>query len=167
MSSILNNSYGVANNEKHTKVMVCEPLECLLSPGAKLPIRAHDSDAGADLHAYFGEYAQETSITIMPGEQMLVDTGVAMKIPVGYGGFVGPRSSQRKARITSWGEGIIDSAYRGTVKVILANMGSEPYVFKHGDRIAQIVISPVVLCDFVDVWNDTARGTGGFGSTGK
>jgi dUTP pyrophosphatase len=143
------------------------PLECLLSPGAKLPVRAHDSDAGADLHAYFGEYAQETSVTILPGEQMLVDTGVAMKIPGGYGGFVGPRSSQRTKRITGWGDGVIDSDYRGTVKVIIANMGHQPYSINHGDRIAQIVISPVVLCTFADAWNDTERGTGGFGSTGK
>ena len=157
---------SMSNNDRYG-IVGAGPLECLLSPGARLPIRAHGTDAGADLHAFFGEHAKETSVTLNAGEQILVDTGVSMKIPIGYGGFVGPRSSQRTKRITSWGEGIIDSDYRNTVKVILANMGSEPYVIKHGDRIAQIVISPVVLCGFVDVWNDTERGMGGFGSTGK
>jgi dUTP pyrophosphatase len=61
---------------------------------------------------------------------------------------------------------VIDSDYRGTIKVILRNMSDQPYKIAVGDRIAQLVVMPIMLCDFIDVWNDTDRGTGGFGSTG-
>ena len=124
-----------------------------------LPRRAHSTDAGADMFS-----AQD--VEIYPGETKLVDTGVAVKIPEGYGGFLIPRSSQRLRGIITNGTGLIDSAYRGNVKVLLKNTSEEPYAIAYGDKIAQLVIVPVMLCDFVDVWNDTLRGTGGFGSTG-
>lgn len=140
-------------------------INCLVSPGAKLPQRAHPSDAGADLFAWFEDDTQE--IEIRPLEQKLVDTGIAVKIPQGYAGFVYNRSSQGKKGIQiPHSVGIIDSDYRGTIKVILKNLGSDPYKITRGDRIAQLVIQKIELVTFSDIWNDTQRGTGGFGSTG-
>ena len=140
---------------------------CQLSPGAKMPERAHPTDAGADLYAYFGPDLAAAYMEIKPGEQKLIDTGVSLKIPIGYAGFVMPRSSMRAKAVTSWGDGLIDSDYRGNIKVIVANRGNDTYSVKAGDRIAQIVIQKIELVDFVDIWNDTSRGTSGFGSTGK
>ena len=135
-------------------------LHCLVQPGAKLPQRAHPSDAGADLFSY-------EEVEIYPGEQKLVDTGIAIKIPQGFGGFIYNRSSQGKKGITiPHSVGVIDSDYRGNLKVLLKNISEDPYKIAVGDRIAQLVIQPVQLVDFKDTWNDTARGTGGFGSTG-
>ena len=135
-------------------------LECLVKPGAKLPQRAHSSDAGADLFSY-------ENLEIYPGEQKLVDTGIAVKIPQGYGGFVYNRSSQGKKGITiPHSVGVIDSGYRDTIKVLLKNIGDDPYKISAGDRIAQLVIQKVELVGFKDIWNDSSRGTGGFGSTG-
>lgn len=135
-------------------------LECMLKPGAKLPERAHHSDAGADLFAY-------ENLEIYPNEQKLVDTGIAVKIPQGFAGFVYNRSSQGKKGITiPHSVGVIDSGYRDTIKVLLKNIGDDPYKITAGDRIAQLVIQKVELVGFKDIWNDSTRGTGGFGSTG-
>lgn len=140
-------------------------ISCLVSPGAKLPQRAHATDAGADLFAWFEDGTQEYEL--FPGEQKLVDTGIAVKIPRGFAGFVYNRSSQGKKGITiPHSVGIIDSDYRGTIKVILKNLGEDPYKIRQGDRIAQLVIQKIELASFQDIWNDTQRGTGGFGSTG-
>ena len=136
-------------------------VDCQLQPGAKLPERAHPSDAGADL---FSLEAHE----IYPGEQKLVDTGVAVKISPGFAGFIFNRSSQGKKGITiPHSVGVIDADYRGNLKVLLKNISEDPYKIERGDRIAQLVIMPVLLPEFKDIWNDTQRGTGGFGSTGK
>ena len=140
-------------------------IECLVNPNAKLPERAHSTDAGADLFAWFEGDTQECEI--FPGDQKMIDTGIAVKIPAGYAGFVYNRSSQGKKGISiPHSVGIIDSDYRGTIKVILKNLGEDPYKIKQGDRIAQLVIQKVELATFSDIWNDTQRGTGGFGSTG-
>lgn len=135
-------------------------VECLVSDPKLLPQRQHATDAGADL-------LSAENVVIAPGEQKMIDTGVAVKIPVGYVGYVFNRSSQGKIGITiPHSVGVVDSDYRGNIKVILKNIGKEPYYIDRGvTRIAQLVISPVVLAEFVDVWNDTERGTGGFGST--
>ena len=135
-------------------------LDCQLKPGAKLPQRAHYSDAGADLFSY-------EDCEIYPGEQKLVDTGIAIKIPQGFAGFVYNRSSQGKKGITiPHSVGVIDSGYRDTIKVLLKNIGDDPYKITTGDRIAQLVVQKVELVGFKDIWNDSTRGTGGFGSTG-
>lgn len=135
-------------------------IQCLVEDPAFLPKRANPTDAGADLMS-------TENCEIYPGEQKLVDTGVAVKIPPGYAGFVYNRSSQGKKGITiPHSVGVIDSDYRGNIKVILKNLSEDPYKIERGDRIAQLVITPVMLCEFIDIWNDTARGTGGFGSTG-
>jgi dUTP pyrophosphatase len=135
-------------------------VDCQLKPGAQLPHRAHCGDAGADLFSY-------ENLEIYPGEQKLVDTGIAVKIPQGFAGFVYNRSSQGKKGITiPHSVGVIDSGYRDTIKVLLKNIGDDPYKIAAGDRIAQLVIQKVELVQFKDIWNDSTRGTGGFGSTG-
>jgi dUTP pyrophosphatase len=145
--------YTVSNNISFT-------LDCQLKPGAKLPQRAHHDDAGADLFSY-EEYE------IYPNEQKFVDTGIAIKIPHGFAGFVYNRSSQGKKGITiPHSVGVIDSGYRDTIKVLLKNIGDDPYKIGIGERIAQLVIQKVELVGFKDIWNDSTRGTGGFGSTG-
>jgi len=140
-------------------------IDCKLDDPRCLPVRAHATDAGADLLSV-------TSIVIYPGEKHILDTGVALKIPTGYAGFVLNRSSQRVRGITSLGTGLIDSDYRGTIKVWIENMGDSEYVVKPFEtKIAQLVIMPVALCDFYPIedhtdWSDTDRGVNGFGSTG-
>jgi dUTP pyrophosphatase len=153
----MNNGYLIASGS-----CIPEPtIDCQLQPGAHLPQRAHPSDAGADLRAL---EAHE----IYPGEQKLVDTGVAVKIPRGFAGFIYNRSSQGKRGITiPHSVGVIDADYRGNLKVLLKNIGEDPYKIEPGDRIAQLVVQRVELPTFRDAWNDTQRGTGGFGSTGQ
>lgn len=131
------------------------------------PYRAHETDAGADL-------VSTNSVIIYPGEQKMIDTGAAFKIPIGYVGLVFNRSSQGKVRVQiANGTGVIDAGYRNTVKVLLVNNGTEPYeITAYTTRIAQIVIIPVMLAEFtswdptMDKWEDASRGMGGFGSTG-
>lgn len=137
------------------------PIQCLkINPLAILPVRANPFDAGADL------YAAE-NLEILPGESALVSTGIGMKIPRGYAGCVDPRSSMRTKGLTTHGTGIIDSDYRGPIKVFIHNMGDDRFVIQqYITRIGQITIVPVMLPQFIDSWNDTERGVGGFGSTG-
>lgn len=164
MSMIDTGTYTIATSNLNN-ITFGPSISCLVNPGAKLPQRAHSSDAGADLFAWFEGNTQECEI--FPGEQKMIDTGIAVKIPRGYAGFVYNRSSQGKKGIQiPHSVGIIDSDYRGTIKVILKNLGEDPYKIKLGDRIAQLVIQKVELVTFTDIWNDTQRGTGGFGSTG-
>ncbi len=121
--------------------------------------------AGADLKA-----ALSAPLTLSPGATALVPTGIHIAIPIGYEGQVRPRSGLAlKHGLTVLNTpGTIDSDYRGEVKVILINLGSEPITIQPGDRIAQIVFSPVVQAEFVPVrdLSPSERGTGGFGSTG-
>lgn len=135
-------------------------LSCRLTDPRCMPKRAHATDAGADLFCV-------ADYVVRPGERYLADTGVAIKIPRGYGGFVLNRSSQRLNGITSLGAGLIDSDYRGTIKVLLENLGEQEYkIEQYKTKIGQLVIMPVMLCNFQDFWDDTERGTSGFGSTG-
>lgn len=154
------------NNYSSTIIRGQRYLECLLQPGAQMPKRAHPTDAGADLCAWF-EPGLRGEVDLHPGDQKMIDTGVAVKIPEGFAGFVYNRSSQGKKGIQiPHSVGVVDSDYRGTIKVILKNLSEQVYKIQMGDRIAQLVIQPVELVGFVDIWNDTQRGTGGFGSTG-
>lgn len=115
--------------------------------------------------------ALESSIELAPGERKLIPTGLQMAIPVGLEAQIRPRSGLAiKHGITMLNSpGTIDADYRGEVKVIAINHGSETFVINHGDRIAQVVIAPVVQVDSIEVkeLDDTVRGEGGFGSTGK
>ena len=122
--------------------------------------------AGMDLSS-----AADEPISIAPGARVAVPTGLALEIPAGFEGQVRPRSGlARKFGITlPNAPGTIDSDYRGEVQVLLANLGSEAYVVSPGDRIAQLVIAPVVTADLeeAETLEDSARGDGGFGHTGR
>jgi dUTP pyrophosphatase len=129
-----------------------------------LPSYAHAGDAGMDL------YAAEDAV-LRPGERALVATGIAVAIPEGFAGFVLPRSGSAIHRGLSLvnAPGLIDSHYRGEVKVVAINLDPrDPIVISRGDKVAQLVIQPVVLAELLEVaeLDETARGEGGFGSTG-
>ncbi len=132
--------------------------------GLPLPRYASEDAAGLDVTA-----AEE--LTIQPGQRHAVATGFAIEIPRGFEVQVRPRSGLAfKHGITCLNTpGTIDSDYRGEVKVILVNLGQEPFDVRRGERIAQLVPAPVLRADFVEVdeLGDTARGAGGFGSTGQ
>jgi len=130
-------------------------------PGA-LPEYATEGAAGADLRA-------AESVTLPAGGRAAVATGVSVEIPAGYVGLVWPRSGLAVRHGIDTLAGVIDSDYRGEVKVILANLGDEPFAIRRGERIAQLVPAPVLRAHFTEVQEleETARGSGGFGSTGR
>jgi dUTP pyrophosphatase len=132
--------------------------------GLPLPARATEHAAGLDVVA-------AEDVTLAPGQRHAVPTGFALAIPHGYEVQVRPRSGLAlKHGITCLNTpGTIDADYRGEVKVILANLGSEPFPIARGERIAQLVPAPVQHARFAEVTEleDTARGHGGFGSTGR
>ncbi|HEX5713901.1 MAG TPA: dUTP diphosphatase [Solirubrobacterales bacterium] len=136
-----------------------------LKEGATLPTRAHEGDAGLDL------YANEAA-HIGPGERWSVGTGVGVEIPAGHAGLVLPRSGLARdhgiALVNS--PGLIDSGYRGELRVLLLNTDpAETFRVEAGDRIAQLVLVPVALATPVEVDSlaESARATGGFGSSGR
>jgi dUTP pyrophosphatase len=137
-----------------------------LANGEGLPTPSYASDGAAGLDVVAAE-----SLTLTPGGRHAVATGFAMAIPEGYEIQVRPRSGLAlKHGITCLNTpGTIDSDYRGEVKVILANLGSEPFEIVRGERIAQLVPAPVLRASFVEVeeLDGTLRGAGGFGSTGR
>ena len=137
-----------------------------LSESAKLPFRATEGSAGADLYACL-----EAPITVQPAQRATVPIGIAIEIPQGYGGFLFPRSSVACKFGVSLPNcvGVIDSDYRGELCVPVINHSAEPYVINSGDRIAQLVILPVenAVYEYTHDLSDTERGEGGFGSTGK
>jgi len=141
-----------------------------LAHGEDLPVPAYQSAnaAGLDLVAAVG---WDTPVTLLPGSRTLVPTGLAIELPEGYEAQVRPRSGLAlKSGITVLNSpGTIDADYRGEVGVILANVGGAPFEIRRGDRIAQMVIAPVIRAELVEVetLGDTERGVGGFGSTGK
>lgn len=130
----------------------------------KLPSYAHEGDAGLDLRA-------AEALTLGPLERAVVSCGFAMAIPQGYAGLVIPRSglaAQRGITVVN-APGLIDSGYRGEVKVVLMNLDlKEPFEIHIGDRIAQLMIvaAPAVMPVAVESLDDTQRGSGGFGSSG-
>ncbi|HEX3735436.1 MAG TPA: dUTP diphosphatase [Solirubrobacterales bacterium] len=136
-----------------------------LAEGALLPSRAHEGDAGLDL------YASEAA-HIGPGERWSVGTGVGVEIPEGHAGLVLPRSGLARdhgiALVNS--PGLIDSGYRGELRVLLLNTDpAETFRVEAGDRIAQLVLVPIAIATPVEtaVLADSARATGGFGSSGR
>ena len=139
--------------------------------GLPLPGYETAGAAGADLRANLAEADRATGLTIDPMRRVLVPTGLRVKIPPGYEMQIRPRSGLAlKFGITLPNTpGTIDSDYRGPLGVALINLGHDPYTIHHGDRIAQAVIAPVVQAGFavVEVLDETARGEGGFGSTGR
>jgi dUTP pyrophosphatase len=137
-----------------------------LAHGADLPLPAYATAGAAGMDIVSAE-----DLTLAPGARHAVATGFAMAIPDGYEVQVRPRSGLAlKHGITCLNTpGTIDSDYRGEVKVILANLGSEPFVIARGDRIAQLVPAPVqrAVFEMLDILPETARNAGGFGSTGR
>ena len=138
-----------------------------ISDKARTPLRATKGSAGADLFACL-----EKDTVIKPGERVLIPTGIAVQPESAEcAGFVFPRSSvSSKYGITLANcVGVIDSDYTGEIKVPLINLSDAPYTVHDGDRIAQLVFMPVILPVFTDSesFEDTERGVGGFGSTGK
>jgi dUTP pyrophosphatase len=134
-----------------------------------LPAYESAGAAGADLRANFPEGARD-GITVAPGGRVLVPTGLRLAIPQGYEVQLRPRSGLAlKHGITLPNSpGTIDADYRGPLGVIVLNAGDTPFHIEHGARIAQMVVAPVVQAEFtlVESLEDTARGAGGFGSTG-
>ena len=134
-----------------------------LCPEAVEPKRAHKSDAGWDLTAVSRDWDAEQRVYVY-------GTGIAVEIPEGYAGLLFPRSSiANKDLLLTNAVGIIDSGYRGEIMAKFCQRDDGGSIYGIGERIAQLVISPVIIpeIEIVDELNDTERGTGGFGSTGK
>lgn len=137
-----------------------------LRAGAALPTYGSEQSAGADLYACL-----EEAVTIAPGETRFIPTGLAMELPIGTVGLLYARSGLacKRGLAPANKVGVIDSDYRGEYIVALHNHGTESQVVAHGERIAQLVITPVYTPGFQEVesLNETQRGNGGFGSTGR
>lgn len=135
-----------------------------LDPGIPVPARAHEGDAGVDL-------CTTEDVIIEPGERVLVGTGIAVALPIGTVGLIHPRSGlAAKAGLSVVNTpGTVDAGYRGEIKVCLINHDPRAAIeLRRGDRIAQLLVQKVELVDFVEVesLDDTARGAGGYGSSG-
>ena len=137
-----------------------------LSENAKMPTYGTAYSAGADMYA-----ATNEEITIKPNETKLIPTGLAFEIPEGYAGFVYARSGLacKRGLAPANKVGVIDSDYRGEVMVALHNHSDMPQVVEAGERIAQMIIAPFITANYIfaDELDDTVRGEGGFGSTGR
>ena len=132
-----------------------------LHTDAKMPVFAHDTDAGMDL-------CSVTELTVAPGARVQVPTGIALAIPEGYAGLIWDKSGlSHKAGLKTLG-GVVDAGYRGEIFVGLVNTSDTPHTFAVGDKVAQMLIQKIeqpVLTE-VAALDDTQRGTGAFGSTG-
>lgn len=138
----------------------------MLRPGARLPTYGTEFSAGADLYACLDE-----PLTIAPGQTVPIPTGIALEVPEGYAGLVYARSGLgvKQGLAPANKVGVIDSDYRGELLVMLHNHGQHSQTITHAMRIAQLLITPVLHPAYAqaDTLTQTARGTGGFGSTGK
>lgn len=141
-----------------------EVLVQRLDPDLPVPAYAHPGDAGLDL-------VSRTGVAIAPGERVLVPTGIAIALQPGLVGLVHPRSglAVKRGITVINAPGTIDAGYRGEICVGLVNLGQEPQTIERGDRIAQLVIQRVEVATLIEVDRlpGTARGDGGFGSTGR
>ena len=137
-----------------------------LNANAKLPTYGSAEAAGADLYACL-----EETVSILPGESVWIPTGIALEVPKGCAGLIYARSSMgvKRGLAPANKVGVIDSDYRGEIKVVLLNHSKEPQTVENGERIAQFIVTPVLTPEYeeVDTLTDTNRGIGGFGSTGK
>ncbi|MDD6797559.1 MAG: dUTP diphosphatase [Clostridia bacterium] len=137
-----------------------------LNPNAVIPTYGTPFAAGADLYACMDE-----PVTINPGQTQFIHTGIAMEVPVGFAGLVYARSGLacKKGLAPANKVGVIDADYRGEIMVALHNHSKDAVTVENGERIAQLVITPFLTADFeeTDELEDTERGTGGFGSTGR
>jgi dUTP pyrophosphatase len=137
-------------------------LEVRVQSGESVPEYASGSAAGADLRASEG-------VVIAPGARAAVGTGLRLEIPSGHAGLIWPRSGLAVKHGIDTMAGVVDSDYRGEIRVVLVNHGQEPFAIRSGDRIAQLLIQRVERGDFVGVpqVGRTDRGSAGFGSTGR
>ena len=137
-----------------------------LHPNGKLPTYGSLEAAGADLYACL-----DAPVTVAPGETVWIPTGIALEVPKGCAGLVYARSSMgvKRGLAPANKVGVIDSDYRGEIRVVLLNHGKETQTVEHGERVAQFLITPVLTPCYeeADELSDTDRGAGGFGSTGK
>ena len=137
-----------------------------LNPKAVLPTYGSAEAAGADLYACL-----EGPVTIQPGETAWIPTGIALEVPKGCAGLIYARSSMgvKRGLAPANKVGVIDSDYRGEIRVVLLNHGKQTQTVEHGERVAQFLITPVLTPAYMEVesLSDTDRGAGGFGSTGK
>lgn len=137
-----------------------------LHPQAQLPTYGTPEAAGADLYACL-----EESLVVEPGETVFIPTGLALEVPKGCAGLVYARSGLacKQGLAPANKVGVIDSDYRGEIRVVLHNHGKTPQTISHGQRIAQLIITPVLTPAYEEAeeLTDTGRGSGGFGSTGK
>lgn len=137
-----------------------------LRSNATLPTYGSLWAAGADLYACL-----DAPVVIEPGKTVFIPTGLAMEIPVGYAGLIYARSSlgTKRGLAPANKVGVVDADYRGEFMVALHNHGSESQTITHGERIAQLLVTPVITPGFTEVeeLSETVRGAGGFGSTGK
>ena len=129
----------------------------------KLPFRAHDNDAGADVHVCFHD--NDRVVGILPNHTEKVPLGIGLVLPDGYAAYVFPRSGLSSQGLTCELPPI-DSGYRGEIHAIVTNCSNEVKFIRNGDRIGQLVVMPVVVAEFVTETGEK-RGTGAFGSTGK
>lgn len=135
-----------------------------INPNAIIPVYSSKSAAGADLYNY------ESSVTISAGQTVLVGTGICMEIPEGYVGLVFARSglATKQGLAPANKVGVIDSDYRGEIKVAIHNHSNQERIIEKGERIAQLVVVPYLACEFEEgELSLSERGAGGFGSTGK
>lgn len=137
-----------------------------LRENAIIPTYGSEFAAGADLYA-----AVDGVVTIEPGETKMIPTGLAFEIPEGFAGFVYARSglASKRGLAPANKVGVIDCDYRGEVMTALHNHGKVPQIIEAGERVAQMVIAPYITASFIlsDELDDTVRGEGGFGSTGR
>lgn len=138
----------------------------ILRSGAKLPTYGTTGAAGADLYACI-----DAPVTIRPGETVFIPTGIALEVPQGCAGLVYARSGLacKRGLAPANKVGVVDSDYRGEINVVLHNHGSVPQTIENGERVAQLLITPVFqpAYEIAEALTDTARNAGGFGSTGK
>lgn len=132
-----------------------------IDPGARLPAYSHSGDAGMDLFSAVDD-------VVAAGEVKAIPTGIKMAIPRGYVGLIWDKSGISLRGVHRLA-GVVDAGYRGEVRVVMANLGKEPFSVQKGMKIAQMLIQPVETLEIVEVeeLDDTSRGEGGFGSTGR
>lgn len=142
--------------------MVAQLYVKTLSDDATIPTRGSIEAAGLDLYA-------SQDFTLLPGNRALISTGIAMSFRKGFYVRIAPRSGLAVKNGIDVLAGVVDSDYRGEVKVALINLSKDTYVIHKGDRIAQAIMTPVEMCQVVQVYqlDDSARGEGGYGSTGN
>lgn len=158
------NEYKCKNCEYDILSLKQEVSFVKLNTEAKAPFKKHEGDAGYDL---FANLPEKQSITIEPNDQAKIPTGIAVSLNKCTVGIINDRSSMafKKQIVTG---GVIDEPYTGEISVLLFNLSKEPYQINHGDKIAQMVIFPIVQATFIEKESlqETERGNNGFGSTG-